>query len=426
MVDASTPSAHVRASLPARFVHGTLFSVATSLTRAPRPMLEQHAHTPSWARWNSGLDCWYAIGVEEELMLLDPIDYSLAECSRAVLARLPAALRSHFSPEIHAAVLELKTGIHTTVSGAAVELAALRLALVRELARTGLAAACGATHPVAGQSQTPLSRGARYGMIGDSMRSLAQREPTMGLHVHVGVPDPDNAIRVLGRLRENVPVLLALSANSPFLHGRDSGFCSTRTTVFDGFPRTGPPRAYAHYDEYVTAVDDLVSFDAVPDPTFLWWDVRPQPALGTVEVRVMDVQTDPRDTAALAALIQSLARCELEGSPLDVPSSPEVLEENRFIAARDGLDARLIDPRRRRRVPVRTLVRELVEECEPHAASLGCVAQLGELTRLAAHGGADRQRAWAAAGGIESIIRTLADQFAISGRLPLDRPERSK
>ena len=144
------------------------------------------------------------------------------------------------------------------------------------------------------------------------MRELARREPTFALHVHVGVADPEDAVRLANRLRAHLPLLLALSANSPFWQGRDTGLASARTPLFQAFPRVGIPRAFDDYADYVEAVDLLIRCGAFPEPTFLWWDVRLQPRFGTVEVRIMDAQTTVEDTAALVALVQSIARLEVE------------------------------------------------------------------------------------------------------------------
>jgi carboxylate-amine ligase len=266
-------------------------------------------------------------------------------------------------------------------------------------------------HALATDIESEVSDADRYRLIAASMRSLARRAPTMALHVHVGIPEPESAIRVLNRLRENVPMLLALSANSPFTAGRDSGFCSARTLVFDGFPRTGTPRAFGGYEDYVETIDGLVRLGAFPDYTFLWWDVRLQPSLGTVEVRVMDAQTTAGEAAPLVALVQSLARRELEGDSPGPPIGPEALAENRFAAARDGLEARQIDPRRGRVVALRALVHEVLEDCMPHAAALGCAAELEQVMRVAAVNGAERQRSWASAGGVTSIAPRLAAWF---------------
>ncbi len=173
-----------------------------------------------------------------------------------------------------------------------------------------MAAAVAGTHPLASWEDTEVSPGARYQFLYASMRELARREPTFALHVHVAVPDERAAVRALDGLREELPLLLALSANSPYWQGRDSGLASARIPVFQAFPRTGTPRAFGTYEAYVEAVDVLIRCDAIPEPTFLWWDARLQPRLGTIEVRIMDAQTRVRDTAALAALVQCLVRRE--------------------------------------------------------------------------------------------------------------------
>ena len=234
----------------------------------------------------------------------------------------------------------------------------------------------------------------------------------MALHVHVGVPGPEDAIRVLNGLRRNLPVLLALSANSPFWQGRDSGFASARTLIFQAFPRAGLPPLFADYAGYVEAVDALIAPGAIPDPSFLWWDARLQPALGTVEVRVMDSQSRVRDVAPLVALIQSLARLELEGEPSSVVPSAHVLGENRFLAARDGMDARLIDPEARRLIPAREILASLLADCRPFALALGCAEALDRVPRLAAANGAERQHALVAPSGrLDHLVMTLADRF---------------
>src|SRR6201994_6408 len=157
------------------------------------------------------------------------------------------------------------------------------------------------------------------------MRGLATREPTFALHVHVAVPDPERATALYTRLRAHLPILLALSGNSPFWRGSDSGFASIRTVLFQAFPRTGMPRRFGSYSEWVETVDLQLRTGAIPEPTFLWWDVRPQPRLGTVEVRVMDAQSKLGESAAIAALVQAIVRAEVEGEEhLERPMPQEV------------------------------------------------------------------------------------------------------
>ncbi len=207
-------------------------------------------------------------------MLVEPVGWSLAQSSDQVLAELSRELLLHASPETHAAVLELTTGVHADVAGIAVETASLRQRLAHELAAMGLAPAAAGTHPMTVSTETRTSGSARYVRIADSLRVLARREPTMALHVHVGVPAPDDAVRIFNGLRRNLPVLIALSANSPFWRGSDSGFASARTVIFGAFPRTGIPRSYGDYADYVEAVDSLVASEAVPDPSYYFGPVN--------------------------------------------------------------------------------------------------------------------------------------------------------
>ncbi|HET8980798.1 MAG TPA: YbdK family carboxylate-amine ligase [Solirubrobacteraceae bacterium] len=367
----------------------------------------------AWARWHEGAGHRYTLGVEEEVMLLDGPHHRPAPVSEQVRERLPADLAEHVSLETHAAVLELATGVHGDIRGAVTEISDLRRRLARELRASGLAAASVAMHPLAGIEGTRVCASPRYRVVSGSMRWLAHRDPTLALHVHVGVPDPEDAVRLLNRLRESVPILLALSANSPYRHGEDTGFASTRAMIFGGFPRTGTPRPFSGYADYVQSIEPLIDSGAVPDPSFLWWDVRLAPRLGTVEVRVMDAQTTAAETAALAALVQSLARLALEEGAHHPPMAPEVVAENCFLAARDGMDARLVDPASRTLVSVRTLTETLVDRCRPHAAALGCAAELAGVHRLACANGAMRQRSWRTAGGdLRSMLTGIVTQFA--------------
>jgi glutamate---cysteine ligase / carboxylate-amine ligase len=368
---------------------------------------------PEWARWNETPAHRYTLGVEEEVMLVNAADHAFAPSSDAVLRRLPDGLAQRMSLETHASVVELRTGIHGDAAGACAELAELRAGLACELATMELLAVSAGTHPLAGEGDTATSNGARYRFVADTMGLLARREPTSALHVHVGVPCPHDAIRALNGLRGAIPALIALSANSPFCQGRDSGFASARTVIFQAFPRTGTARPFADYAEYVTSIDVLIDCGALPDPSFLWWDVRLQPTLGTVEVRVMDAQTTVDDSAPLIALVQCLTRLALEDEVPWSAISAEVLAENRFLAARDGLDARLVDPATLGLVPVRGLIDDLLARCRPHAQQLGCESELDAVAGLAACNGAQRQRA-SALGGQSYVVSTLAERFAAS------------
>ncbi len=339
----------------------------------------------SWARWAPEVVPW-TVGVEEEVMLLDPSGWALASHADAVIARLTGELAGHASLETHGSALELRTDPHATVSDGLAQLEGLRGELARELAGVNLRAAAAGLHPFTLWQDTRISDGDRYRFLYGSMRELARREPTFALHVHVAVPDPESAMRALNRLRSHLPLLLALSANSPFWQGRETGLASARTPLFQAFPRVGIPRAFRDYEDYVSTIDLLLRCEAFPEPTFLWWDVRLQPRFGTIEVRIMDAQTTVADSAALTALVQCLVRLEAtEGSGADpAVDLPEVLAENRFLAARDGVAASLIDARLGRRFRVPDVLDSVLAMCAPHAEELGCSEELQWTRNLAA------------------------------------------
>jgi glutamate---cysteine ligase / carboxylate-amine ligase len=348
----------------------------------PAPALEPGA----WSRWVPRAESSWTIGVEEEVMLLDPSDWALASQADAVMSRLTGELASHASTETHGSALELRTDPHATVADGLAQLEELRGDLARELEPLDLRAAVAGLHPFTLWQDTQISDGDRYRFLYGSMRELARREPTFALHVHVALPDPDSAVRAINRMRSHLPLLLALSANSPFWQGRETGLASTRTPLFQAFPRVGIPRAFLDYDDYVSTIDLLLRCEAFPEPTFLWWDARLQPRFGTIEVRIMDAQTTVADSAALTALVQCLVRLEAsEGSEVDPRIDlPEVLAENRFLAARDGAEASLIDARRGCRTPVAEVLEAMLELCQAHAEDLGCVEELQWTRNLAA------------------------------------------
>jgi carboxylate-amine ligase len=363
---------------------------------------------PPWAAWSSrALARPWTVGIEEEVLLLQPGTWAPANRIDELLAVLPPALAAQTAAETHACVAELRTVPHATVAAAAAELAGLRRALDAS-ARDGAGVRVGAagTHPLATRNQVGVSARARYRVVLATTRALARREPTLAQHVHVAVPSPEAAVRALDGLRADLPALLALAANSPYWRAADSGFASIRTPIFSAFPRSGLPRAFGGYAGYVAAVDPLLRAGAIPDVGFLWWDVRLQPRLGTVEVRVMDAQSRPADAAALAAVVQCLVRLHATGDGAP-DTGQEVLEENRFLAARDGLDAVFVGGR-----PARAALAELLERCAPIAAELGCTAELAGAATLAEDPGAARQRRQAERYGIEALPAWLAGEFA--------------
>jgi glutamate---cysteine ligase / carboxylate-amine ligase len=347
-------------------------------------------------------------------MLLQPTGGGLAQSIAAVLEALPDRLTSRVSSETHSAAVELTTGVHDRVGDAIEDLGRLRHDIAGLLAGLDLVAGVAGTHPFANWNEMVVSPGQRHQEVMGSVRALARREPTFALHVHVGMPEPELATQVANRMRVHLPTLLALSANSPFWQGRDTGLASARTPLFQAFPRVGIPRPFASYREWAASIDLLIRTGTLPDATYIWWDVRPQPRFGTVEVRIMDAQTDLGRVAPLVALVQCIARLEAtEGYvPEAAVRAQEALDENRFLATRDGVRARFVEPATERRVALRDGLHDLLGACAPHARALGCTEELAAVEAIAEDGGDARQRRLAQRHqDLGGLVEALAERF---------------
>ena len=235
----------------------------------------------------------------------------------------------------------------------------------------------------------------RYLELLEDMRWVAERELIFGLHVHVGVDSPDTAIACANAVRTFLPELLAFSVNSPFWQARPTGLASTRTKVFEAFPRSGLPPAFSSYEEFELLVERGIKTNSFPDYTYIWWDLRPHPRLGTIELRICDAQTRIDSVAALVALTQSLvatlaASFEAGDKPAIQPIT--LVDENKWRAARDGIEARIVDLEHDTERPARDALLALVERCEPAARRLGCADELESVETVLARGtGADEQ-----------------------------------
>jgi carboxylate-amine ligase len=360
---------------------------------------------------NFGTGAAFALGVEEELVLVDPVTYALDHAAVDVLGRLhvpPAEGGIH--PEAYAAVVELVSPICSDAADGVAALGVLR----RRLHEAGATAIGAGLHPDGAFGDVVHYPSERYRLIAEEMRGLQARTPTCALHVHVGMPDAEAAIRAFNGLRSHLPLLQALAANSPFWYGRDSGLASARAHVFRALPRSEVPPAFASFDEYAERVEALVTAGGMPNYTFLWWDIRPHPILGTLEVRAMDSQSSLGSAAGLAALVHALARMGVEErGPWE---HREVLMESSFRAARDGLDATLWHDGALRPVP--EIARATVELARPYAREVGSEAPLEEIERILVEGnGALRQRAAFASGRMPGVLAELADETTRAGHL---------
>ncbi|HSD80157.1 MAG TPA: YbdK family carboxylate-amine ligase, partial [Solirubrobacteraceae bacterium] len=246
----------------------------------------------------------FTIGIEEELMICDGETFSLVNAIESLLQDGDAQVK----PELMESVLEIATNPLANTAAAGAELRALRREVRERAASRGLTIGAAGTHPFAMWEDQRIVARSRYRDIISALRFVARQEIIFGLHVHVGLEGPDRAIHVANGLRVHLPVLLALSANSPFWRADATGLQSTRTPVFRAFPRVGIPPAYRDWEHYSSEIEFMVSSGVMEDYTYLWYDVRPHPNLGTVEVRVCDVQTRVEHTLGLAALIQAMVK----------------------------------------------------------------------------------------------------------------------
>ena len=249
-------------------------------------------------------------------------------------------------PELMESVLEVATNPCRNVSEAGAELRELRARVAATAAERGLAIGSAGTHPFAMWEDQRIVARPRYRDLVAALRFVARQELIFGVHVHIGLDDPDKAIHVANGMRVHVPMLLALSANSPFWRADATGLLSTRTPIFRAFPRVGIPPRYDDFEDYSRRVAFMVESRAIEDYTYLWYDVRPHPNFGTVEVRAMDAQTRVEHTLAIAALVQCLVKelAEHFDAGKKLSHYPyEMLDENKWLAARHGLEGELVD-----------------------------------------------------------------------------------
>lgn len=355
----------------------------------------------------------FTIGIEEELMLLDAESLDLSQGIELVLADVPEDHAGQVKHELFKSVLEIATKPCANVAEATGQLAELRSMVSEIAAGHGMLVGAAGTHPFALCRDQEIVDAPRYRDLVAELGSIAKEELIFGTHVHVGIDSPDKAIYVADGIRRYLPLLLALSANSPLWEGRRTGLMSARTPIFRAFPRVGVPPHYGTWEIYARRVEQMMRAGAIEDYTFLWWDVRPHPNLGTVEVRIFDQATRLENTAAFAALTQSLshrfATLFDEGEPL-VEQPWELIDDNKVRAAVRGMEGELVDFARGHHVAARELAERLLAELEPNAAELGCTGELGRVHAIVEEGtGATRQLAYLDAHGDDLVALVRAE-----------------
>jgi carboxylate-amine ligase len=359
----------------------------------------------------------YTLGVEEEYMLLDGESFDLVQHVDTVLASVVGhELEAQIKPELMQSVLEIATPVCRTAADVDQELRRLREYVTSVAREQSLRVGSAGTHPFSHFERQRITARDRYHALVDQMQYVARRELIFGLHIHVAVDDAEKAIQVVNGLLLELPALLALSASSPFWRGEATGLASTRQLVFAAFPRSGPPPRFRDYNDYAEVVGQLEKTGSIADYTHIWWDIRPHPKLGTVEVRICDAVTRVEDAVALAAYCQALVKlyCEQVERGEEIRTYHRILtSENKWLAARYGLEAPLMDlaTGRRNRVPVAQLVRRRLREVEPHARELGSERELEGIQAILGQGnGADRQlRVFNANRDVVEVVREIAE-----------------
>jgi carboxylate-amine ligase len=341
----------------------------------------------------------FTIGIEEEYMLLDPVSLDLVQRADRVLASVrDVELGVALSQELFQSLLEARTPVCASTAEAEPVLRQIRAQVGELSAALGVRFGSAGTHPFSLFERQHITQRDRYSALVDQLQYIARRELIFGLHVHVAVDGADKAVALMRALVGHLPELLALSASSAFWRGAPTGLASSRQSVFAAFPRSGMPPVFRSYEEYAEVIERLQETGCIVDHTHIWWDIRPHPRFGTLEVRVMDAVSRLEDALAIAAYVQALVKRYAEaydaGAPLPTPDGT-LAGENKWLAARYGLDAPLIDlgERNRIRTPVAQIVRRTLRELEPHARELGSDRELEGIRRILLDGnGAEEQR----------------------------------
>jgi glutamate---cysteine ligase / carboxylate-amine ligase len=357
----------------------------------------------------------FTLGVEEEFQIIDPETWELRSHVSQLLASSAPSLGDQIKRELHQSIVEVGTKICADVAELSAEIMRLRRDVVSSAERVGLRIAAAGTHPFSNWMDQVLSPGERYQSIVEELQQLARSLLIFGLHIHVAIPDRASTIELLNEARYFLPHLLALSTSSPFWMGRDTGLKSYRTTVFRRFPRTGIPEQFDSWSAYEEYLNLLVELKCIDSGKKVWWDLRPHPTFGTLEFRVCDVPTSPRVTIALAALAQAIVvkLYRLRRSNLGFRIYPRALiEENKWRAARWGIDGKLIDFGQRKEVAMRDLANELCAFVDDVVDDLGSRREIEYVNTIVAEGtSAERQlQVYRETGDLKAVVRWIVDE----------------
>jgi glutamate---cysteine ligase / carboxylate-amine ligase len=337
-----------------------------------------------------------SIGIEEEYQTIDPETRDLrSHIASEILPKAKLALQEAVKPEMHQSVIEVGTRVCRDIKEARENIQSLRREMITLAGKQGMLLAAASTHPFSDWKLQEIYPDERYQQVVEDMQLIARANLVFGLHVHIGIEDRNTAIHIMNSMRYFLPHILALSSNSPFWMGMNTGFKSYRCKVFERFPRTNIPDVFANWAEYETFVDLLVKTHCIDNGKKIWWDIRPHPFFHTLEVRVCDIPMRLDETIAIAALIQATMAMlyELHASNKSYRIyGRSLIMENKFRASRYGIQGKLIDFGKEEEVPVRDLMLEYLELVDPVVDELGSREEIDYIHQMLAMGtGADRQ-----------------------------------
>src|SRR5216117_2975276 len=370
-------------------------------------VFEEHSHPAMSAKEHT-----FTLGIEEEFAIIDPETRELRSHIQEILEYGKVILKEQIKPEMHQSVVELGTEICQSVVDARAHVIELRSRLAELAARSGLKIASVGTHPFSHWRDQLITQGERYREIVKDMQQLARANLIFGLHVHVGIPDREMAIHVMNQARYFLPHLYALSVNSPFWVGEDTGLKGYRLKVFERFPRTGIPDSFESLSEYEDYLKLLVKTGCIDNAKKIWWDIRLHPFFDTLEVRVCDAQTRVDDTLAIAALIEAVIAKLYKLLRQNITFRiyrRRLLDENRWRAARYGIDGKLIDFGRETEVDERSLLNELLEFVASEVNEFGTHREIAHIEQIMREGtGADRQLAiWKQTQDMKTVVDNI-------------------
>ena len=337
----------------------------------------------------------FTIGIEEEYMVIDPLTKELISHEQKIVVEGQKVISEKVKAEMHQAVVEVGTDICTTIDDARKDITNLRTTIHQIASSLGYSVAASGTHPFSTWKKQLITDHIRYQEIVNEMQDAARSNLIFGLHIHIGMPSKEMAIHIANSARYFLPHVFALSTNSPFWEGRETGFKSYRTKVFDKFPRTGIPDYFDSYNAYENYVNLLIKTKCIDNAKKIWWDLRVHPFYGTVEFRICDVPLTKDESVGYAALFQCICAklYKLRSDNLNFMIYPRALvNENKWRASRYGIDGKMIDFGKEVEVNTRSLIMELLDFIDDVVDELGCRDALDNITKIIEKGtGADRQ-----------------------------------